>query len=237
MNHLPQRSALFVLGMVINSFGIAFITKAGLGTSQISSIPYVLSLEFPVSFGMTTFCVNMLWIVLQMVLLRGRFRPSQLLQVPVNVLFSVLIDVSMGLLWFLQPVGWWQRALSVVVGCAILALGNVIEVAPNVVMVPGEGIVRALSIVTGGRFGTVKVVFDVTLIAVAVVMSFVFFGRLEGVGVGTVVSALLVGTMINAINRTFRFPSRISALALSDDDGDVSDVPNRHDVGGYTLSK
>lgn len=116
MNHLPQRSALFVLGMVINSFGIAFITKAGLGTSQISSIPYVLSLEFPVSFGMTTFCVNMLWIVLQMVLLRGRFHPSQLLQVPVNVLFSVLIDVSMGLLWFLQPVGWWQRVLSVVVG-------------------------------------------------------------------------------------------------------------------------
>lgn len=215
MNHLPSRCAWFVLGVIINSFGIACITKAGLGTSQISSLPYVLSLEFPVSFGTTTFCVNMLWIVLQMILLRGQFKPSQFLQVVVNVLFSVLIDVCMALLWFLQPTALWERILCVVVGCAILALGNVIEVAPNVVMVPGEGIVRALSIVTGKRFGTVKVVFDITLIVIAVIMSFIFFGRLEGVGIGTIISALLVGTIINAITRVFRFPSRISALALS----------------------
>ena len=41
------RWAAFTAGVVINSFGIAFITKAALGTSPISSLPYVLSLRFP----------------------------------------------------------------------------------------------------------------------------------------------------------------------------------------------
>ena len=50
------RYVFFILGVAINSFGIAFVTKSAMGTSQISSIPYVFSLEFPsISFGMWTF--------------------------------------------------------------------------------------------------------------------------------------------------------------------------------------
>ena len=43
MKHLAPRYGFFVLGVAINSFGVAFITKSALGTSQISSVPYVLS--------------------------------------------------------------------------------------------------------------------------------------------------------------------------------------------------
>ena len=38
------RYLFFVIGVMINSFGVALITKAALGTSPISSVPYVLSL-------------------------------------------------------------------------------------------------------------------------------------------------------------------------------------------------
>ena len=47
MKHLAPRYGFFVLGVAINSFGVAFITKSALGTSQISSVPYVLSLWQP----------------------------------------------------------------------------------------------------------------------------------------------------------------------------------------------
>ena len=43
-----------MLGILINSFGIAFITKAALGTSPISSLPYVLSKKFPLTLGQFT---------------------------------------------------------------------------------------------------------------------------------------------------------------------------------------
>lgn len=101
MKQILKRYLYFILGVAINSFGVAFITKSALGTSQISSVPYVLSLRFPsVSFGMTTFFVNLLFILIQAVLLKKNFQPVQFLQVAVNVLFSVLIDVSMTLLSF-----------------------------------------------------------------------------------------------------------------------------------------
>ena len=99
------RYVFFILGVAINSFGIAFVTKSAMGTSQISSIPYVFSLEFPsISFGMWTFLFNILFILLQVVLLKKDFHPIQFFQILVNVLFSGLIDLSMSALsFFLFP--------------------------------------------------------------------------------------------------------------------------------------
>ncbi len=75
----------------------------------------------------------------------------------------------------------WHPALAWLpdseLGCIILAFGIVVEVSPNVLMVPGEGVVHALSTVTKMKLGTTKIIFDVTLIAIATVLSFVFFRR------------------------------------------------------------
>lgn len=134
----------------------------------------------------------------------------------VNVLFSVMIDVSMAILGVLYPTMLWEQFLCIGLGCVALAFGIVIELAPNVV-VPGEGVVRAIAKVSGVRVGTVKAVFDITLIIIAAVLSLIFFHGLRGVGIGTVISAVLVGPIINIVNRVFTFQHRIQALALSRD--------------------
>ena len=207
----------FILGVAINSFGIAFVTKSAMGTSQISSIPYVFSLEFPsISCGMWTFLFNILFILLQVVLLKKDFHPIQFFQILVNVLFSGLIDLSMSALSFFQPEALWLRILSLLFGCLILALGICIEVAPDVLVVPGEGIVRALAQTTKIKFGTVKVYFDVTLIVIAGILSLLFFQKFNGVGIGTVVSAIVVGRFVNWINLHFKSIQKIHALAESD---------------------
>ena len=217
MNNMPQRLVFFALGVVINSFGVALITLGNLGTSAISSVPYVCSLQFLMfSFGVTTFIWNILLILVQVVLLRRDFKPPQFLQIMVNVLFSAMIDVSMAILGILHPTMLWEQFLCIGLGCVALAFGIVIELAPNVV-VPGEGVVRAIAKVSGVRVGTVKAVFDITLIIIAAVLSLIFFHGLRGVGIGTVISAVLVGPIINIVNRVFTFQHRIQALALSRD--------------------
>lgn len=198
--NLLQRYLWFILGVAINSFGVAFITKAALGTSPVSSVPYVLDLAFPPTLGEFTFVLNTLYVLMQVAMLRRDFKPIQLLQLAVNVVFSALIDVSMGFLGWLNPTTLPLQLVSLVAGCAILALGIAIEVAPNVLVVPGEGLVRTISGVTENPFGTCKVAFDVTLVAIAVVLSFIFFGRLNGLGLGTIVSALAVGRLCNLYN-------------------------------------
>ena len=210
--YLP-RYLWFLAGVLINSFGVALITRAALGTSPISSLPYVLSFRFPVTLGQFTFAMNLFFILGQVLLLRRDFPPIQLLQVAVNAVFSAFIDVSMELLSWLEISSLPMAVLVLVLGCAVLAFGISVEVAPRVLMVPGEGIVQAIAAVTGWRFGNVKVGFDAALVATALVLSLLFFHRLQGLGAGTILSALAVGRFVNLYNRRLPLISRISALA------------------------
>lgn len=50
-NYIVKRYIIFLIGLFVNSLGVALITKANLGTSPISSIPYVLSLNYPFTLG------------------------------------------------------------------------------------------------------------------------------------------------------------------------------------------
>ena len=208
-----SRYGWFVAGVLLNSFGVALITKAALGTSPISSLPYVLSFRFPVTLGQFSFVMNMVFILVQVLLLRRQFQPLQFLQIAVNAVFSFSIDVSMGLLSWLEPDALPLQLLALAAGCAVLAFGISIEVAPKVLMVPGEGVVQAIAAVSGWRFGSVKVCFDATLVATALVLSLLFSHRLQGLGVGTILSALAVGRIVNLYNRRLPLISRISALA------------------------
>ena len=214
MSTLIKRYFFFILGLIINSFGVAFITKSALGTSQISSIPYVLSLKFTnLSFGQTTFIFNMLFILIQLLILKKDFHPIQFLQVLANILFSFFIDISMLVLAWLNSQTLPLRILSLLIGCAILAIGISVEVAPDVIKVPGEGIVHAISRVSGIEFGKVKIRFDVTLNIMATLLSFLFFHKLNGIGLGTIISAVLVGPMISFVNRYLPGIGKIRSLA------------------------
>lgn len=138
----------------------------------------------------------------------------QLLQIAANVLFSAFLDVSMAALNWLHPAGWLARGGCMLLGCAILACGISIEIAPDVITVPGEGLVRVLAQATGKDFGRVKLVFDVTLIVIASALSLLFFRRLQGVGIGTVVSALVVGPLVSLFGRILPGLGRIRALRI-----------------------
>ena len=207
------RYLFFVIGVMINSFGVALITKAALGTSPISSVPYVLSLKFTPTLGEFTFVMNLAFIALQPILLRRDYKPIQLLQVFVNLLFSWFIDASMNLLGWFEPQNIVVELIALLLGCAVLGFGISVEVAPDVLRVPGEGLVGALAQVTKIRFGSVKVAFDVTLVAISLTLSLIFFHGLNGLGLGTVISALIVGRFVNLFNARLPLIARIAGLA------------------------
>lgn len=213
MKQYISRYLWFILGVLINSSGIALITKASMGTSPISSVPYVLSFRFAPTFGQITFVMNLFFILGQALLLRKKFEPIQLLQIVVNLVFSACIDLGMYLLSWFTPGNLVAEVLSLLAGCAILAAGICIEVAPDVLMVPGEGMVKAISTAFGWKFGSVKVAFDTTLMATALILSLFFFGGLKGLGLGTIISALIVGRFVNLWNKILPFIPYIRSLA------------------------
>ena len=98
-----KRYVIFLIGLFINSLGVSLITKADLGTSPISSIPYVLSLNFPMTLGQFTIIFSILLIIIQLFILRKNFKAEHLLQIPISILFGYFIDPTMVLLGFVHP--------------------------------------------------------------------------------------------------------------------------------------
>lgn len=189
----------------INSLGVSLITKADLGTSPISSIPYVLSLNFPFTLGQFTIVFSLLLIVIQLIILRRNFKPEHLLQIPISILFGYFIDLTMVMLFFVHPGNYLSSLAYLLVGCVILGFGVYTEVLANVAMLPGESFVRAVSSTWKTEFGATKVAFDVSLTVIAGVLSFLFAHRLDGVREGTIIAALLVGFIARLFGRRLSF--------------------------------
>jgi uncharacterized membrane protein YczE len=190
---LIKRYIFLLVGLFVNGLGVSFITKAGLGTSPITSIPYTLSLSFTPTVGMFTLVFNIFLIILQVILLRRNFQLQNLLQLPIIALFSFFIDLTMSLLGFMQPETYAMKVVSLIVGCLILGFGVFMEMVANVAMLPGEATVRAVSDVFSTDFGKTKIAFDSSMTVIAAILSFIMFKHLDGVREGTIVAAILVG--------------------------------------------
>ena len=200
-----KRYLIFLVGLFVNSLGVSLITKANLGTSPISSIPYVLSLNFPFTLGNFTIFFSIFLIVLQLIILRKNFKLEHILQIPVSIIFGYFIDLTMILFSWVNPETYIMKIVYLLIGCLILGVGVYMEVLADVVMLPGESFVRAIVLTWKTNFGTTKICFDVSMSVIAAVLSFIFAGRLDGVREGTVIAALLVGFIARLIGKKLVF--------------------------------
>lgn len=207
-----RRYLLFVASLFINAFGIAFITKALLGTSPITSVTYVLSLFTPFTMGIWTILLNLLFVVLEPFLMTRRELREDLrmylLQIPIAFCFGLFIDFSMFMLFWLEPSAYVMKVTVLLVGCVILALGIALEVKANAAMMAGEYFVKTITRRFHGEFGYVKLGFDITLLTIACILSLVFLSDIQGVREGTVVSALLVGPIVHFVSPAYRIFDR-----------------------------
>ena len=199
--YIIRRYLLLLVGLAIMAFGVAFSIKASLGTSPISSVPYVVSLFAPLTVGTATIIMHCVFILLQILILRKKYHPIQLMQLPVAFFFGYLTDFGV---WAVQGITcdhYLQQWLVCLIGIFLVAVGVSLEVKAGVVVLAGEGVVLAICKVLPVKFGYMKVGFDVTLVAIACVLSFVFTGKLQGVREGTVAAALLVGLIAKQLGK------------------------------------
>jgi uncharacterized membrane protein YczE len=190
-----KRYVLFIFGIFFMSLGISCVIKSTLGTSPISSVPFVLSLHFPLSVGETTFILNMGFLLGQIVVLGRRFQLLQLLQIPITVIFGFFIDLTMAMLHTVVPNHYAEQFVLMLAGATLVALGVALQIIGNVVTLAGEGFVKAIAVRWRYNFGTVKTCFDTSLVILAILLSWSYFGAVRGIREGTLISALITGSI------------------------------------------
>ena len=204
--HLIRRIAVYLLGLFIMTLGISLAVKSNLGAAPVSSIPYTMTLCFSVEMGLGTILFHAFLVLLQIIILRKNFKIKNLLQVLVGIIFGYFTTFCNFLFRLLPDTdNLIIRVGMILVSAFLIAVGIFFYLPADIVPLAAEGLNKTISDQTGIAFNRIKIGFDVTVVAVSLIVSLIFLGNIGSVGLGTVIDAVLVGVILGFLNRHFHF--------------------------------
>ena len=233
---LFRRYLLFCVALFVNALGIAFIT-------------YDLSMFTPFTIGEWTIMLNILFVVLEPFMMTRKDLKEDLrmflLQIPISFCFGIFIDICMHyILFWLNPATYPSMIIALLIGCVILAVGIALEVKANAAMMAGEYFVKVITRRFRGEFGYIKLGFDVTLVAIACLLSLIFMSGIYGVREGTVIAALIVGPIVHFVSPYYKFLDKWITPATDEKFTDVKENKNiiitiarEYGSGGHLLGE
>lgn len=196
-----SRYIIYLISLFIISLGASLSIKANLGTSPLICLPYVSSLITHFSVGEVMFVFTVLFILIQVILLRKDFEKRQYLQLIIGTIFSFFIDFSLMLVNFINPIGYVSQMALLLISCVVVAFGVLLEIQTEIVYLPADGVIVAISRVLNIEFPKVKPFVDTSMVVIAAILSVVFLGYLAGVREGTIISAIIIGPIVKVLKK------------------------------------
>lgn len=209
---------MYFIGLFVMTIGIALSVKSNLGVSPVSSIPYTMTCVWGIEMGKATILFHIVLVLIQILLLRKKFKPVQLLQ----VVFGYFTTFCNYMVSFLPtPENLGIRIIMVLASTVFVAFGIFLYLPADLIPLAGEGCMQAVSSVTHIEFSKVKIGFDCTMVLVSAITCLTVLHNLGSVGAGTIIAAILVGTLVGIINRAFG-KQRDKLLGKTDETARVS---------------
>ncbi len=204
MKNMKVRIPMYFVGLFIMTIGIALSVKSNLGVSPVSSIPYTMTCVWGIEMGKATIIFHAVLVLIQILILRKRFKPINLLQVVVGIVFGYFTTFCNYLASFLPSTdNIAMRIVLMLVSTVFIAVGIFFYLPANLIPLAGEGVMQAVSDVTKIEFSKVKMGFDCSMVIISVITCLICIHSLGSVGAGTVIAAFLVGFNLGRVNKAF----------------------------------
>jgi len=191
---------LFLLGgLILTSLANALLIKAKYGLTALSSLPYVVSLAFPLfSFGTWNAIFQCFWLLFTMAAI-GKFKPGYLLSFVLAFVYGLVIDV-----WSIFILSWNDgvglRLIYFMCGFLIMSLGISCFMICRLPILPFDTVVRAFTMEKNISVRKARTGFELLNLMLSLFISLLFLGGIVGIGMGTVLSALVMGTFVGKIS-------------------------------------
>ena len=214
--------ASYFLGLVLLAFGASLMTRADFGLSMIVAPAYLMNLKLAeyfsfMTFGMAEYLFQAFLLILLVIFVR-RFKFTYLLSFLTAVCYGLMLDGCLYLLAFLGEINIAVRIMFYLIGLFTTSLGVAFMFHTYISAEVYELFVKEVTERFGWKIGVVKTVYDCTSLVLSVVMSFAFFGfgHFKGIGIGTLICALVNGRLISTFGHILekrhdfvdRFPLR-----------------------------
>ncbi len=214
MKCIVRKTVIFIIGLTIMALSASLSTKASLGVSPISSVPYTLSLiPGSLSFGACTFVFNIVLFVAGILVMRHNYKPMYALCAVFVIVFSYLCDVFLIVFEGVSPDNYLEQWIVELISAVALALGIALTMVSSISMLPGDFFVRFVARIKDWNFGLTKICFDFSCIIASVVISLAFLPEISGIREGTIMFIIAVGPMVNFF---FRLMDRAGLLMWVD---------------------
>ena len=200
----PSRLAAYVAGLMLLALGIAASIRSDLGSSPVSSVPYMVNLTTGLEMGLATIVWQTFLVLLQFIILGRDFKPWILLQLITGFLFGYCNTFACWIFsLFPAPQSMIMRLVFTCIGFAVGGFGVWLYSSSDVINMPSEGIVVVIAQKLGKPFHIIKIFFDVTSVIVSGSCCLIFIRSLGSVGIGTVIIAVMLGTMVGVYSRAW----------------------------------
>ena len=197
----PRRVVQYAAGLVVMAMGVVAMKRVDLGISPITAVPAAVSAITPFTLGNVTIFLHVLCVLGQILIVR-RVTLKSLLTMLVGVPFGYIIDGLM-LLFDPGPLVWAVRIPLLIVGLALSGLGVQLVVSSDLMLPAPDELSHTISQVYRKKLSNVKIISDAVYVAIAVAVDLIFSRRIFTVGVGTVLSVLLVGRFVGWFGKLF----------------------------------
>lgn len=200
--HTLHGELALIVAVIINSFGVVLMLYSGAGISAISSVPYAFSKVIPaLTLGTWTYIFQGL-LVLSLMVMRKKFVPSYLFSFVVGFAFSELLDLHelwIGILPYTIPL----RVLYFIVSYVLICIGIALSNRCKLPIIPTDLFPREFSNITNISYPKVKIGFDISCLLITGILTLVFLGHVDGLGIGTIVAAFTMGKGIGLVGNLF----------------------------------
>lgn len=188
------------LAMMLNSLAVTLMIKADFGISAVSSVPYALYVAFPaLSLGTWNAIIQCTWLIVTMIAIR-KVKPGYIVSFGLAFLFGLMMDVWEGIIapW---PGTMVLRIGYFAVGFIMMAIGISLFFQCGTPVLPFDTVPRAFIVEKGVSVRAARTGFDLLNLSLALVIGLAFLGRPVGIGIGTLLGAVLMGIAVAAINQ------------------------------------
>ncbi len=197
----------YVLGLIFVALGVAFMEKPDFGVSMVVAPAYILHLKISetysfFTFGMAEYTLQAVLLIIMALVLR-RFKLSYLFSFVTAVIYGFILDLCMLLVSYVPMENMALRITYYTLGMVLCAIGIALffhtYIAPEVY----ELFVKEVSSKYGVEIHRFKTGYDICSCLMGVILSFIFFGFgvFRGVKWGTIICALINGTLIGLCSK------------------------------------
>ncbi|UTR14274.1 YitT family protein [Salipaludibacillus sp. LMS25] len=175
------RWGVFLMGLVVMSFGIALMITAGLGSAPWDVLHIGLTEHFGLTIGTWTVIMGFLLLLFSVILTKEWPRLGAYLNM---LLVGGFVDLF--LFWMETPYLLVAKLIMLLVGILIMGFGIGLYISPQCGAGPRDSVMLALSLKTGMSVAKVRILMEVCVL---------FTGWLLGgpVFIGTIIFSLLIG--------------------------------------------